>query len=72
MRCPPAFVTSVEVGFVSRDGFRWKSVRPIKPVAAEITKEDLFLPWIHFEPAGGHADRGTDRFEERHERQYNA
>ncbi|MBL9199648.1 MAG: hypothetical protein JNL39_04035 [Opitutaceae bacterium] len=41
------------VPFVSADGLRWKSVRPFQPVAAEITRDDLFLPWIHFEPAGG-------------------
>lgn len=41
------------VPFFSADGLRWKSARPFTPVAAEITREDLFLPWIHFEPAGG-------------------
>lgn len=41
------------VPFVSPDGYRWRTVRPVKPVAAEITRDELFLPWIHFEPAGG-------------------
>lgn len=39
--------------FVSADGLHWKSVNNAKPVKAEMTKEDLVLPAIHFEPCGG-------------------
>jgi hypothetical protein len=41
------------VPFFSPDGIHWKTARPVKPVGTEIGKEDLFLPWTHFEPAGG-------------------
>lgn len=39
--------------FVSPDGLNWKSVNSVKPVEAELVKEDLVLPWAHYEPAGG-------------------
>jgi hypothetical protein len=39
--------------FFSADGLRWKMVRTAKPAAAELTQEDMVLPWIHFEPSGG-------------------
>lgn len=41
------------VPFFSADGIHWKTARPVTPVGTEIGKEDLFLPWTHFEPAGG-------------------
>ncbi len=31
----------------------WKSANQIKPVNAEITREDVVIPWAHYEPAGG-------------------
>lgn len=39
--------------FVSEDGLRWKLVVNAKPVKAELRKEDLVLPAVHFEPCGG-------------------
>lgn len=41
------------VPFFSADGLDWKVVRPVTPVGTKITKDDLFLPWTHFEPCGG-------------------
>lgn len=41
------------VPFFSPDGVHWKTARPVTPVGTEIAKADLFLPWTHFEPAGG-------------------
>jgi hypothetical protein len=38
---------------VSPDGLNWKSVNQIKPVNAEIVREDVVIPWAHYEPAGG-------------------
>lgn len=39
--------------FVSADGLSWTPVKQVKPVKAELRKEDLFLPGVHFEPCGG-------------------
>jgi len=39
--------------FVSPDGLRWSPVNDVKPLKAELRKEDLFLPGVHFEPCGG-------------------
>jgi len=39
--------------FVSADGLRWKPVKDVKPLKAELRKQDLFLPGFHFEPCGG-------------------
>lgn len=39
--------------FVSADGLRWKPVKDVTPLKAELRKEDLFLPAVHFEPSGG-------------------
>jgi hypothetical protein len=39
--------------FVSPDGLHWKSVNKLKPLLAEVTREDTVLPWTHYEPAGG-------------------
>ncbi len=39
--------------FVSADGLRWKPERDVKPLKAELRKEDLFIPGFHFEPCGG-------------------
>jgi len=39
--------------FVSADGLRWKSVAPVAPLKAELRKEQLVLPAVHFEPCGG-------------------
>lgn len=39
--------------FVSADGLRWQPVKDVKPLKAELRKEDLFLPGVHFEPCGG-------------------
>jgi len=41
------------VPFFSADGLHWKAVRPVTPVKTKVTKDDLFLPWTHFEPSGG-------------------
>ncbi len=41
------------VPFFSSDGLDWKVVRPITPVGTKVAKDDLFLPWTHFEPSGG-------------------
>lgn len=39
--------------FVSADGYTWKPVKEVKSVKAELKKEDLLLPGVHFEPSGG-------------------
>ena len=39
--------------FVSADGYTWRPVKEVKSVKAELRKEDLLLPSIHFEPSGG-------------------
>lgn len=39
--------------FVSPDGLNWTSINGAKPVEAELTREDMVLPWTHYEPAGG-------------------
>ena len=39
--------------FVSADGLRWKPVKEVKPIKAELRKENLFIPGFHFEPCGG-------------------
>lgn len=39
--------------FISADGLRWKPVRDVKPLNAELRREDLFIPGFHFEPCGG-------------------
>jgi hypothetical protein len=39
--------------FISGDGLRWKPVAEIEPKNAELTKKDLVLPAVHFEPCGG-------------------
>lgn len=39
--------------FVSPDGLSWRPVKPVKPRRAELRKEDLLLPGVHFEPCGG-------------------
>ncbi|MBI5687092.1 MAG: hypothetical protein HZC54_18635 [Verrucomicrobia bacterium] len=39
--------------FASADGLRWKLLTPAKPKNAELRKEDLVLPAVHFEPCGG-------------------
>lgn len=39
--------------FVSADGLTWKPVKDVKPLKAELRKEDLFIPGVHFEPCGG-------------------
>lgn len=39
--------------FVSADGYTWKPVKEVQSVKAELRKEDLLLPGIHFEPSGG-------------------
>jgi hypothetical protein len=39
--------------FVSADGLRWRPVKDVKPLKAELRKEDLFIPGFHFEPCGG-------------------
>jgi hypothetical protein len=39
--------------FASPDGLRWKLLLEAKPVNAELRKEDLALPAVHFEPCGG-------------------
>jgi hypothetical protein len=39
--------------FVSPDGLRWQPVKDVKPLKAELRKEDLLLPGFHFEPASG-------------------
>lgn len=41
------------VPFVSADGLSWQPVGGVKAVRGELKKEDLFLPLVHFEPAGG-------------------
>jgi len=39
--------------FASADGLRWKLLAAAQPLKAELRKEDLFLPAVHFEPCGG-------------------
>ena len=39
--------------FASADGLRWKLLTDAKPLKAELKKEDLVLPAVHFEPSGG-------------------
>lgn len=39
--------------FASADGLRWKMLTDAKTINAELAKEDLVLPAIHFEPCGG-------------------
>ncbi len=41
------------VPFISADGLTWKSTINFKPVDSEILAQDLILPTMHFEPAGG-------------------
>ena len=41
------------VPFASPDGLRWKSLVPATPVNAEMLANQLVLPPMHFEPAGG-------------------
>ncbi|MEQ1862439.1 MAG: hypothetical protein ABMA13_21180 [Chthoniobacteraceae bacterium] len=39
--------------FASADGLRWKMLVPAQTKNAELTKDSLVLPAIHFEPCGG-------------------
>lgn len=39
--------------FASADGLRWKLLVDARPQNAELPKEDLVLPAVHFEPCGG-------------------
>jgi hypothetical protein len=39
--------------FASADGLRWKMLTDAEPQNAELQKQDLVLPAIHFEPCGG-------------------
>lgn len=39
--------------FVSADGLVWKPVKDVAPHRAELRKDNLFLPGVHFEPCGG-------------------
>lgn len=40
--------------FASADGLHWKLlIDGAKPVKAELSKDDLVLPGVHFEPSGG-------------------
>ena len=40
--------------FASADGLRWNLLIPgARPVKAELSKDDLVLPGVHFEPSGG-------------------
>lgn len=39
--------------FTSTDGLRWKMLAPAKTKNAELTKDALVLPPVHFEPSGG-------------------
>ncbi len=39
--------------FASADGLRWKMLTKATPQKAELRKEDLVLPAVHFEPCGG-------------------
>jgi hypothetical protein len=39
--------------FVSADGLSWTMTAPGKTKGAELVKEDLVLPAVHFEPSGG-------------------
>ena len=39
--------------FTSPDGLTWKPVKDVRPLKAELRREDLFIPGFHFEPCGG-------------------
>jgi len=39
--------------FASADGLTWKLLTDARPVKADLRKEDLVLPGVHFEPCGG-------------------
>ena len=39
--------------YASPDGLRWKLLVDAQPVDAELQQEDMVLPSLHFEPAGG-------------------
>jgi len=39
--------------FTSADGLRWKPLFDGEPKDAQLTKKDLVLPAVHFEPCGG-------------------
>ncbi len=39
--------------FASADGLRWKMLTPAATKKAELTKNNLVLPAVHFEPCGG-------------------
>lgn len=39
--------------FASGDGLQWTMLTPASVVNGEITKDDLVLPAVHFEPCGG-------------------
>ena len=39
--------------FASADGLHWKLLTDATPRSAELRKEDLVLPAVHFEPCGG-------------------
>lgn len=39
--------------FISADGLTWKMAVEAKTKGAELVKEDLVLPAVHFEPSGG-------------------
>ena len=39
--------------FASADGLKWRLLTDARPVKAELRKEDLVLPAVHFEPCGG-------------------
>ncbi len=39
--------------FASADGLRWKLLTAVRPIQAELSKKDLVLPAVHFEPCGG-------------------
>jgi len=41
------------VPFASADGYTWKSLVDVKLQKAEMSKEGLVLPAVHFEPCGG-------------------
>jgi hypothetical protein len=36
-----------------RGRLRWKPVKDVKPLKAELRKEDLLMPGFHLEPCGG-------------------
>lgn len=39
--------------FVSADGLNWSPVKDVKPIKAELHREDLLVPGFHLEPCGG-------------------